>query len=609
MIRPLTALATALALAACTVPPRPAVIDKAIVDELNAAAAAKPKPPRDAAVEGALLPPLRLELPKVEARELEARFDLSVNNAPAPQVFLAIVSGTRYSMLLHPEVAGTISVNLKDVTVREALDSLRELYGYEYRIEGTRIFVQSAALQTRVFRVNYLVGQRLGRSEVRVISGSVSDAPTTAAPGTPGATAAAQTAGGVAAAGVPGAPGQAAGVARVTDSSRIQTSTRSDFWKDLEDTLKLIVGAEAGKHVVVNGQAGVIVVRGMPADMRHVEQYLRAIKLSVERQVMIEAKIVEVTLADAFQAGINWAAFPSKHASFGVLGQNTTLRTAGTLTNPNLTASPSTRTITSGSAAGSILEQIAGGTTANLPGAGLFGLAFQTSNFAALIEFLESQGSVQVLSSPRIATLNNQKAVLKVGTDQFFITNVSSGTTTTAGVVGGVTNTFPTLTLQPFFSGVALDITPQIDDSANVILHIHPSVSLVTQEERQINLGAVFGGEVTLPTARSSVSETDSVVKVADGNIVAIGGLMKVESADRRSGVPGTQDVPVLNYLLGRRARVAAKTELVILLKPTIIQGESDPADIARTRDRVLELGNPPLSVPGPLPSEKREEK
>jgi len=600
MIRRLTALAATLVLVACTVPPRPATLDKAIVDEMNAAAAAKPKPPRDAAVEGALMPPLRLELPKVEGQALEPRFDLSVNNAPAQQVFLAIVSGTRYSMLLHPEVAGTISVNLKDATVREALDSLRELYGYEYRIEGTRIFVQSAALQTRVFRVNYLVGQRLGRSELRVISGSVSDAPATGTPGVAGSAAAAVPA-------APAVPGGSQFTSRVTDSSRIQTSTRSDFWKDLEDTLKIIVGAEPGRSVVVNGQAGVIVVRGMPADMRNVEQYLRAIKLAVERQVMIEAKIVEVTLADAFQAGINWAAFPSKHAAFGVLGQSTTLGTTGTLSNPTLSATPSGRTITSGSAAGSILEQIAGGSTRNLPGAGLFGLAFQTSTFAALIEFLESQGSVQVLSSPRIATLNNQKAVLKVGTDQFFITNVSSGTTTTAGVVGGVTNTFPTLTLQPFFSGVALDITPQIDDGANVILHVHPSVSLVTQEERQINLGAVFGGEVTLPTARSSVSETDSVVKVADGNIVAIGGLMKVESADRRSGLPGTQDVPVANYLFGRRARVAAKTELVILIKPTIIQGETDPADLARARDRVLELGNPPLSVPRLPPSETKE--
>src|SRR5262249_7905242 len=156
-------------------------------------------------------------------------------------------------------------------------------------------------------------------------------------------------------------------------------------------------------------------------------------------------------------------------------------------------------------------------------------LAFQTQNFAALLEFLESQGSVQVLSSPRIATINNQKAVLKVGTDEFFITNITGGTTTTGAVAGTTgTNTFPTLTLRPFFTGVALDVTPQIDEQSNIILHIHPSVSNVQQDNRTVDLGTLFGGQVTLPLARSTVSETDSIVKVGDANIVAIGGLMKV---------------------------------------------------------------------------------
>jgi len=583
----------ACSLAGCTIPPRPATLDKSIADELNAAAAAKPKSAREAGVEQALIPPLRLELPKADGRALEPRFDLNVNNAPAQQVFLAIVSGTRYSMLLHPEVSGTISVNLKDVTVREALDSLRDLYGYEYRVEGTRIFVQSAALQTRVFRVNYLVGQRLGRSEVRVISGSVADAaPSTGVPGVPGAVAPVAPVGAM-----PGVPGQAGSVGRVIDSSRISTSTRSDFWKDLEETLNAILGGEPGRTVVVNAQAGVIVVRGMPSDMRNVEQYLRAIKLAVERQVMLEAKIIEVTLAEAYQAGINWAAFPNGKATFGMLGQSTTLSNRGVLSNSNLSADPINRTITSSDTAGSIVESVVGN-VAGVPGASLFGLAFQSNNFAALIQFLESQGSVQVLSSPRIATLNNQKAVLKVGNDEFFITNVQSGTATNTGVVSGVTTSFPTLTLQPFFSGVALDITPQIDEASNVILHVHPSVSTVTQDNKTINLGTTFGGDVTLPTARSSVSETDSVVKVVDGNIVAIGGLMKVDIADRRAGLPGSQDVPVLNTLLGNRTRLAVKKELVILIKPTIILGETDAADIAQAREHILDLSNPPLSVP-----------
>lgn len=574
------ALTLACGLAACAVPQRPATLDRSIVDEINAAAAAQPRPARDAAVEQALIPPLRLELPKVDERALEPRFDVSVNNAPAQQVLLAMVSGTRYSMLVHPDVSGTISIDLKDTTVREALEALRELYGYEYRIEGTRIYVQAPSLQTRVFRVNYLAGTRLGRSELRVISGSVADAGT-ASPGAAAAAAAIPTVNGVS------GTQQQGQSSRVTDSARILTSTHSDFWKDLDDTLKVIVGSEPGRSVVVNPQAGVIVVRGMPADMRNVQEYLRAIKLSVERQVMIEAKIVEVTLSDAYQAGVNWASLGSNLAT-GMLTPGTRLGATGAIStggsaSPTLSSTPGSAISTS-DAAGTFIP--------GLPGGSIFGLAFQTSSFAALLNFLEGQGSVQVLSSPRIATLNNQKAVLKVGTDEFFITNVQSGNTT-SGVVGGTTNTFPTLTLQPFFSGVALDITPQIDANANVILHIHPSVSNVVQDDRRINLGSVFGGEVTLPLARSTVSETDSIVKVSDSNIVAIGGLMKVDISDSKAGLPGAQDVPVVGNLFSNRNRLAVKKELVILIKPTIVGGEADPAEIGQVRDRILELGQP----------------
>src|SRR5262249_17523152 len=158
-----------------------------------------------------------------------------------------------------------------------------------------------------------------------------------------------------------------------------------------------------------------------------------------------------------------------------------------------------------------------------------------------LLTFLESQGAVQVLSSPRIATINNQKAVLKVGSDQFFLTSISGSTTTTTTTTatGAAVPSFPTITLRPFFSGVALDITPQINEESEIILHIHPSVSDVQTDNRQIDLGAAFGGQVSLPVAKSNVSETDSIVRVGDGNIVAIGGLMKVDVENTKSGLPG----------------------------------------------------------------------
>jgi MSHA biogenesis protein MshL len=535
-------------------------------------------------VKRALLPPLVVEMPRdLEARPLETRFDLNVNNAPAAQVFMAIVSGTRYSMIVHPDVRETISVNLKDVTVLEALDTLRELYGYEYRLQGNRITVHPVSLQTRVFKVNYLQATRAGKSDVRVSSGSITDAPT-AAGGAQGPST------------IPGgAPAQ-----RLTESTRITTTSDSNFWGDIVKSITAIVGSADGRNVIVNSQSGVIVVRALPAEQRAVESFLKAMQLIVERQVVLEAKIIDVTLREGFEAGINWAAFRqgNTQAGAGVVRPGSTIGNTGTLSTPTAllpdgsidTASAFAAAL--GTAASSAASLVTGATA---PGA-VFGLALQTTDFAALLTFLETQGSVNVLSSPRVAAINNQKAVLKVGQDDFFVTNISATSTST----GAGTVTTPTITVQPFFSGVALDVTPQIDDDNNIILHIHPQVSRVVEQNKTVDLGTL--GIFKLPLASSSVNETDTVVRVQDGNIVAIGGLMRQETLSAESQVPGLGEVPGLGLLFQQRNRRTTKSEVVILLKPTIVHGDRNwQQDLSETRERLRRLQ--PGSAPAPQPS------
>jgi MSHA biogenesis protein MshL len=212
----------------------------------------------------------------------------------------------------------------------------------------------------------------------------------------------------------------------------------------------------------------------------------------------------------------------------------------------------------------------------------LFGLAFQTSNFAALLNFLESQGSVHVLSSPRIATLNNQKAVLKVGVDEFFVTEITGGTQGSTSGLTTVGATAPTVKVQPFFSGIALDVTPRIDENNDIILHVHPSVSKVTTLNTTVDLGTTFG-IFNLPLASSSVSETDSIVRAHDGQIVAIGGLMRQAATDDRSGLPGLP-----KSIFGQVSQSSEKRELVILLKPTVVDNDKDWSDdIIHSRDRI----------------------
>src|SRR5919197_5552785 len=156
---------------ACATSSPPSRVDPSIQAALSRAEKHKPTPAPG--LEQQLLPPLRMEMPKVGGEPIDQRFDLSVANAPAAQVFNSLVAGTRYSMLVPPNVTGSISLNLKDVTLREALDAIREVYGYEYRIEGTRIFIQSPGIQTRVFQVNYLAAQRRGLSQLRVTSNTL----------------------------------------------------------------------------------------------------------------------------------------------------------------------------------------------------------------------------------------------------------------------------------------------------------------------------------------------------------------------------------------------------------------------------------------------------
>ncbi|MBC7717836.1 MAG: secretin N-terminal domain-containing protein [Pseudorhodobacter sp.] len=543
-----SALAFSALFSGCAVVPSPSATSLLLPDVRAALAqadkpvAAPNKVPERVARD--LLPPLVLAAPVLSPKQVEPRFDLNISNATPQQLFAGIVTDTRYSMLISPDLKGNLTLRLKDVTVKETLDAVRELYGYEYRIDGARIFVTEPAMQTQMFKVNYLTSSRSGRSEVRVVSGSISGG---SSGGSSGSTGGSGT-GSNSASASSGGSGQ--------ESSRVTTQSRNDLWAELETTLKLMIGEKDGRQVVVSPQTSTVIVRGMPKDMRVAMQYLDAARLSVERQVMLEAKIVEVKLTDSAQSGINWAVFKNaanSRLAAGLVSPGAQLQPVGALSSAVVQALP-----------GLSLSSAAAAT------AGAFGLAFQTSNFAALLSFLETQGSVQVLSSPRIATLNNQKAVLKVGTDDFFVTNVSTSTTSGSGNSGNITS--PSITVQPFFSGIALDVTPQIDADGNIILHVHPSVSAVQERSKVVNLGSL--GSFTLPLASSSINETDSVVRVQDGNIVAIGGLMRQQSSLDKSQIPVAGDLPGVGGLFGQRGRELSKQELVILIKPTVVHSE-----------------------------------
>ena len=615
------AFAAVLALGGCgTAPPRDGTTYDKIAAELKDAAENRAVREQKQDVLQSLLPPLAIELPKLEALEAGQRFDLTVANAPAPQVLSAIVAGTRFSMVVHPDIKAPMSLSLKDVTITEVLNSVREIYGYEYKIDGTRIFVLPATLQTRMFKVDYLTSLRRGSSDIRVSSNAITPSTGTGGTGVGGTPGATPQTGAVGA--QPGAPGAQQGLI-APQSTQVGTTSSSDFWSELRVTLAALMGCsirttgnrddavcEGGRRLVVSPQSGTVLVRAMPDELKSIAEYLRASQTSLDKQVLIEAKILEVTLKDGYETGINWAKFfTPRSGTLGIgqltpgtqlgsnpsgvilqggtpqTGQRATPLTAGVTTTTTTATGTTTATLGLGSAGGAGQVLAAGlGATGSL-----FGVAFQGANFALLMTFLESQGVVHTLSSPRIATMNDQKAVLKVGSDSLFVTRITSGTSGATTVVGTSAPTTPTFEVQSFFSGIALDVTPHIGDDDNIVLHVRPSVSSVTQNLSTFNLGIL--GTFTIPLVSNAISETDSVIRAKDGQIVAIGGLMRQAQSETRDQVPGLGNIPFVGAAFRSTAQASEKRELVILLKPTVVQSDQTWAqNISDTSSRVQTL-------------------
>lgn len=526
--------------------PTTQAVEESLRQAEQAPQAPRPEPPE--AVLDTVMGPVSVELP-ADQQAPEPRFDISVNNAAAREFFMGLVEDTPYNMVVHPSVEGALSLSLKDVTVPEVMEVVRNVYGYEYERTRTGYQVLPKRLQSRTLRVSYLNLLRSGKSRTRVSSGQVSERAGTSGTGTGGQAS------------------EGGNIVKTEPSTEIETETSSDIWSELEEALRAIVGDGEGRSVVISPQTGVIVVRAMPGELRDVEEYLETAQGNLNRQVILEAKIVEVELSDQYQSGINWTLLGDSDNKSGLVGNigggsifdNGVAETAG----QTITLGPG-NPITS-------LETSAFG--------GAFAAALNLNDFNAFIELLETQGDAQVLSSPRVATVNNQQAVIKVGSDEFFVTGVSSSTTTGTAVTQS-----RDVTLTPFFSGIALDVTPQIDAQGRVTLHIHPTVSEVTDQTKEIIVGGV---SERLPLARSTVRESDSIIQAHSGQVVVIGGLMKNEVNRDQAGTPGLSKLPLVGGLFGHRRETTTKTELVILLRPIVVNSNRAwTEDIGQTAER-----------------------
>jgi MSHA biogenesis protein MshL len=571
MIKRSMCMALSLALAACQADPTvDEDMQQALKDrEPHPSVPAPPAPPPE--VNQALLPPLTNQPIAPVARD--NRFDIAVKDAAAPDFFMGLVEGSSYNMMVEPGVSGKITLTLKNVTVPEVMEAVRNVYGYEYSYHDGIFEVMPNGLVTRVFPINYLNLKRLGTSRTRVNSGQLTESGNGSSGG-----------GGNSGSNNNNTGNNGGGTVEQMPSTEISTDTDADLWKELQTTLHTLVGEGEGRQVIASPQTGMVIVKASVRELAIVDDFLTRAQLSLQRQVVLEAKILEVTLSDGFQSGINWSRLGSMSGHpLGVGMSNVPLA-------PDPSAS-TTNAVTGAIIPQPILPSIPGKfatatTTAASALGGVFAGAYTGTNFDGVIELLQTQGSVQVLSSPRVSTVNNQKAVIKVGSDEFFVTSVS---TTTNSTSSGTTST-PNVTLTPFFSGIALDVTPQISEEGDITLHVHPSVNKVVDQEKQFK---VFNQDFELPLAFSTSRETDSIVRAKNGQVVVIGGLMQNNAQDTQAGVPGLSKIPLLGYLFKQKQNSTSKTELVILLRPVVPDDGGWDEQVRAIRSRFDELHSP----------------
>lgn len=497
---------------------------------------------------------LALATPMQQGQSMQPRFNVAAANVDVADFFTSLVADTDYSVAIHPAVSGQITLDLKQVTLNEAFAVVEQLYGYHIQQVGSIYKVMPGGLRTETIPVNYLLMQRSGSSSISVTAGGISSGQNGGQNNNNnGRNSQSNTQIQSNANGTEVNSNFQSG-SNSSNGSSVQSSSETDFWKDLKEAITGVMGSGPDRAVVVSPQAGLVTVRGLPAEIEAVRAYLGQTEESLQRQVILEVKIIEVTLNDDYQQGINWS------------------KIAGTIGSTDINFSNNSFTL-----GNNITAQIGG----------LGSIGFEGDDFSGVINLLETQGNAQVLSSPRVTAINNQKAVIKVGSDEYYVTGVtsSSNLTDTTGTGTGITRDVPIPELEPFFSGIALDVTPQINVDGDVILHVHPSVSETSELSKSINLGGASA--YTLPSAQTNIRESDTIIKARNGEIVVIGGLMQSTISDSESKVPVLGSVPLFGKLFTSISKVERKKELIILIKPTVSSGSAMQQQLKQSADLI----------------------
>lgn len=463
---------------------------------------------------GQTIPPVVNQLPIVSLPkpvEKLQTFTVVATNLPANELLFALARDARLNLDIDPAIKGNVSINAIDQTLPQILKRISRQVKLRYFIDGPNLVIQQDLPFTRVYRIDYLNMKRQTTSGVSI----------TTQIATTGTVAESSSGGGS------------------NSSTNISNTSDNDFWGSLEENLlKLATEGGAEGSVISNRESGILSVTATASAHENIQNFIDHVMSSVRKQVLIEATVVEVTLNDEFQAGVDWSKLTTGN------GWNFVQSALG----GNLSSAP-------------FLSATYSDTTSD-------------GNISASIKALDTFGDVSVMSSPKIMALNNQTSILKVVDNRVYFTTEKE--TTDATTTSPEKNTFTT-TIHTVPVGFVMNVTPYISANDEIILNIRPTISRILQF---VDLPNFNDNGIDSQIPEISVREMESVLRVSNGDTAVIGGLMQ-DSADKSSsGIPGLHEVNNFGFLFGTQERSLNKTELVIFLRPRIVENANLDTDL-----------------------------
>ncbi len=487
-------------------------------------------------------------LPEPEAPTQQAKYTVVVNEVPVKEILFALARDAEINVDIHPDIEGIVTINAVDQSLPQILDRVARQVNLRYEFRDNNLIISPDTAFVRSYNISYLNLSRETTGTVTV--------PTQIAS---------------ASSGDAGGAGGASGGATNTSTTSITSESNYNFWENLRLSItSILAGAdvETDDAVNINPESGVVTVMATASQHQQVQALIDQILESVQRQVLVQATVVEVDLSDQFQAGIDWSVLDLSGSGFNVT--STLLGGA-----PGLNGPP----ITSSSFVLDYFNPESGG-----------------EELSAAVSLLSEFGNTRVLSSPQIMVLNNHTAVLKV-VENFVYFEVEQELTPST-TPGGQPTVATTTTARTVPVGLVLTVTPQISKDGSVTFNVRPTISSVIRTELDPNPNLNI--ENRIPVIR--VREMESILKVNTNQVAVLGGLMQDTLRNQDKETPFAARVPLLGNLFKSRSQESLKTELVIFLRPVVIQNASINGELSGYRQYLEPRNTTPVSTGGQRP-------